>query len=165
MSTLQETQQRLGGAAELSPLATSMAAGASPRPIVSRYRVSSNDVIADELKVNVTDESNGRVMWCKDRGLGENEILSGVYVCMVTRSISAGRDETTFEQEMSQKASMLRWVIHRPTRGWYIRLRAPSFPPESYIALTTCKPSQEHADGALEFACRSNIWPPAQHSE
>lgn len=52
------------------------------------------------------------------------------------------------------------WVIHKPTRGWYIRLRSPAFPPGSFISLSppTADIRQTSA-GCLEFGCRTNPYP------
>ncbi|KAF7975962.1 hypothetical protein HWV62_8094 [Athelia sp. TMB] len=54
--------------------------------------------------------------------------------------------------------STICWTIHRPKRGWYIRIRAPSFPPGVYIPLLPVpKVSPYHAEAAISFACRTNI--------
>jgi hypothetical protein len=50
------------------------------------------------------------------------------------------------------------WTIRRPTRGWYIRLCAPSFPPGSFIPLLpVAKEAQHYSPAALSFNCRVNI--------
>jgi len=110
-----------------------------PRPITSEYNVSSNDVLSEELRVNVTCIRTGRVLWYQDRQLGENEILEGIY---------------------DTRAS-LQWVVHRPTRGWYIRIRSPAFPPGSFISLSPpVSDSMRASVGWLEFSCRTNSLPP-----
>jgi len=65
----------------------------------------------------------------------------------------------------SQEAStnQLRWTIHRPKRGWYIRLRAPMFPPGSAISLSPARTSAggesatEIVDSRLRFGCRTLV--------
>jgi len=114
-----------------------------PRPILSEYNVSSNDVLSDEFRVNVTCIRTGRVLWYQDRQLGEDEILEGVY------------DDRT----------ALRWVIHRPKRGWYIRIRSPAFPPGAFISLSPpAKDTRQAANGHLELGCRTNPWPPPNNA-
>ena len=50
------------------------------------------------------------------------------------------------------------WEIHRPLRGWYIRLRSPRFPPNVFIPLVPVPPSSPyHTPGALKFSCRTNV--------
>jgi len=110
-----------------------------PHPILSEYNVSSNDVLSNEFRVNVTCTRTGRVLWYQDRQLGEQEILEGVY---------------------DDRAS-LRWVIHRPTRGWYLRIRSPAFPPGAFITLSPpTVDTRQAGSGSLEFGCRTNPWPP-----
>lgn len=54
--------------------------------------------------------------------------------------------------------STLCWTIHKPKRGWYIRIRAPSFPPGAFIALAPVpSTSPFHAEAALSFASRTNL--------
>lgn len=56
--------------------------------------------------------------------------------------------------------SSIQWIIHRPKRGWYIRLRTPSFPPNSFISLTPLPQSSPyHTEAALTFSCRTNLPP------
>ena len=50
------------------------------------------------------------------------------------------------------------WTIHRPTRGWYIRIRAPAFPPGVFIPLVPVPQNAPyHADAALSFSARTNM--------
>ena len=62
------------------------------------------------------------------------------------------------------------WTIHRPKRGWYIRLRPPSFPPGVFIPLLPLPQTSPYfAEAALSFACRTNLPSPrpptlTQHS-
>ncbi|KAG6826596.1 hypothetical protein H0H92_015213 [Tricholoma furcatifolium] len=70
-------------------------------------------------------------------------------------------DEEIIEHVVHNPTSTLCWTIHRPKRGWYIRLRAPSFPPGVFIPLIPVpRTSPQYADAALSFSCRSNA-PPA----
>ncbi|GJE89091.1 hypothetical protein PsYK624_051830 [Phanerochaete sordida] len=71
-------------------------------------------------------------------------------------------DEEIIEHVVENATSTIQWTIHRPKRGWYLRIRAPTFPPGSYITLTPVPQSSPyHADAALTFACRTN--PPSEH--
>lgn len=52
------------------------------------------------------------------------------------------------------------WEIHRPLRGWYIRLRSPRFPRNVFISLVPVPPSSPyHSPGALKFSCATNVAP------
>jgi len=54
--------------------------------------------------------------------------------------------------------STICWTIHRPTRGWYIRIRAPTFPPGVFIPLIPVPQNAPyHADAALSFSARTNM--------
>jgi hypothetical protein len=45
------------------------------------------------------------------------------------------------------------WEIHRPLRGWYIRLRSPRFPRNVFIPLAPVPSSSPyHCPGSLEFS-------------
>ena len=56
------------------------------------------------------------------------------------------------------------WEIHRPLRGWYIRLRAPSFPRNVFVSLTPVPPSSPyHSPASLKFSCRTNIVASSTH--
>ncbi|KAA1467057.1 hypothetical protein DENSPDRAFT_832027 [Dentipellis sp. KUC8613] len=102
----------------------------------ARYVVRSSDVIS-ENKVNVLEEASERVIWYKERYLAEDEII---------------------EHVVENATSTLLWTIHRPLRGWYIRLRAPTFPPSVYISLLPLpKNSPHHTQAALFFSCRTNV--------
>jgi len=50
------------------------------------------------------------------------------------------------------------WTIHRPIRGWYIRIRSPVFPPGVFIPITPVPSSAPyHTEAALSFNSRTNI--------
>ena len=52
------------------------------------------------------------------------------------------------------------WTVHRPKRGWYLRLRTPAFPPGVFIPLLPLPQTSPHyAEAALSFACRMNLSP------
>ncbi|KAI0632744.1 hypothetical protein C8Q77DRAFT_841363 [Trametes polyzona] len=109
----------------------------------ARYVVQSSDVLED-MRVNVLPEGSDRVIWYKERFLSDDEIL---------------------EHIVDNETSTLLWTIHRPKRGWYIRVRAPSFPPGVFISLLPIpQTSPYHAEAALSFACRTNL-PAASSSQ
>lgn len=57
------------------------------------------------------------------------------------------------------------WEIHRPLRGWYIRLRAPNFPRGVFVPLLPVPPSSPyHSIASLKFSCRTNVAPPSPAS-
>ena len=61
---------------------------------------------------------------------------------------------TTLEQH--NQTSTLRWTIHRPKRGWYIRIRSPTFPPGVFISLLPVpRSSPDYTDAALHLSCRT----------
>ncbi|GBE87013.1 hypothetical protein SCP_1002590 [Sparassis crispa] len=102
---------------------------------LSRYLVQSSDVLSD-MRVNVSEEGVQGVIWYKERFLADEEIV---------------------EHLVENATSTIMWTIHRPKRGWYIRLRTPAFPPGVFISLLPLPQSSPyHADAALTFACRTN---------
>ncbi|KAI0752018.1 hypothetical protein C8Q74DRAFT_1320278 [Fomes fomentarius] len=106
--------------------------------------VDSSDVLED-MRINVCEESTDKVVWYKERFLTDDEIL---------------------EHIVDNATSTLLWTVHRPKRGWYIRLRTPSFPPGVFIPLLPVpQTSPYHADAALSFACRTNLPPSGPASE
>ncbi|CAL1697740.1 unnamed protein product [Somion occarium] len=110
--------------------------GGSAEVTIARYVVQSSDVLSD-MKVNVLEEGSD-----KERFLAEDEIV---------------------EHIVDNASSTLLWTIHRPDRGWYIRLRAPSFPPGVFIPLSGLPQSSPYyTDSALTFACRTGS--PSSHS-
>lgn len=91
----------------------------------------------------------------KERFLAEDEIVENIVVSKFPEQGSVEKSERASLQENA--TSTIHWTIHRPKRGWYIRIRAPSFPPGSFIALTPVPQSSPyHAEAALTFACRTN---------
>ncbi|KAE9399412.1 hypothetical protein BT96DRAFT_920200 [Gymnopus androsaceus JB14] len=45
-------------------------------------------------------------------------------------------NEPIIEHLVRNSTSTVRWIIHRPgPKGWYIRIRSPSFPPGVFIPL------------------------------
>ncbi|KAL1737846.1 hypothetical protein HDZ31DRAFT_78836, partial [Schizophyllum fasciatum] len=107
---------------------------------VSRFTVQSSDVLQN-FRVNVCPEHSDKVIWYKERYLTDEEIV---------------------ENLVYNHTNTICWTVHRPKRGWYIRIRAPSFPPDVFIPLTPVPAlSAYHADGALSFKSRTNVPPDA----
>ncbi|KAG7442692.1 uncharacterized protein BT62DRAFT_982397 [Guyanagaster necrorhizus] len=103
---------------------------------VDRYNVHSTDVIQD-ARVNVTKEHSDTVIWYKERFLTDDEIV---------------------EHIVHNPTSKICWTIHRPKRGWYIRIRSRHFPPGVFIPLAPVSPtSPHHVDAALSFFSRTNM--------
>ncbi|KAF5329364.1 hypothetical protein D9619_009187 [Psilocybe cf. subviscida] len=104
--------------------------------VKTRYHVETTDVLQD-MKVHVSEEGSDKVIWYKERFLTDTEIV---------------------ENLVHNPTSTIYWTIHRPLRGWYIRIRAPSFPPGVFIPLTPVPPSSSfHTEAALSFNTRTNI--------
>jgi hypothetical protein len=65
------------------------------------------------------------------------------------------------------KTNRVRWTIHQPKRGWYLRLRSPTFPPGASISLTPLTNNRdEHGniahnnrstDPKLTFGCQTIV--------
>lgn len=111
--------------------------------IMTRYIVQSSDVIQD-MRINVSEEGSETVTWYKERFLSDDEIVDHV-VYNPTNTIC--------------------WTIHRPSkRGWYIRLRCPSFPSGAFIPFVPLpKSSPLYADAALSVSARTNV--PQSHPQ
>ncbi|KAN0080093.1 hypothetical protein V8E55_009659 [Tylopilus felleus] len=107
-------------------------------PNLTRYVVQSSDVISD-LRVNVLEENSTRVIWYKERFLSDQEII---------------------EHIVHNQTSTICWIVHRPKKGWYIRIRSPTFPPGVFIPLLPVpRSSPNFTDAALSFSCRTNVYP------
>ncbi|KAG2101381.1 uncharacterized protein F5147DRAFT_709433 [Suillus discolor] len=112
-------------------------------PNLARYVVQSSDVISD-LRINVFEEGHDNVMWYKERFLGDDEII---------------------EHVVHNQTSTICWTIHKPKRGWYIRIRAPSFPPGVSISLLPIpRTSPNYIDAALSLSCLTNTPSTVIHS-
>ncbi|KIK65083.1 hypothetical protein GYMLUDRAFT_39477 [Collybiopsis luxurians FD-317 M1] len=99
-----------------------------PKQSYSRYKVQSSDVL-QEARTNVIDESTNQVLWFKERFLGDDEII---------------------EHFIHSPTQSIHWTIHRPSRkGWYIRIRSPSFPPGVYIPLLPVNKRGKDLKGAM----------------
>ncbi|KAF8200299.1 hypothetical protein BJ912DRAFT_948651 [Pholiota molesta] len=109
----------------------------------SRYIVHTTDVLQD-MRVNVSEEGSDKIIWYKERFLGDDEIVENV---------------------VHNATSTVQWSIHRPLRGWYIRIRSPAFPPGVFIPLTPVSSSSTlHTEAAMTFHTRTNIpTPPRLH--
>ncbi|KAG5650396.1 hypothetical protein H0H81_012386 [Sphagnurus paluster] len=93
------------------------------------------------MRINVSEENSETVIWYK---VGSRE-----------RFLS---DEEIIEHVVHNPTSTVCWTIHRPKRGWYIRIRSPVFPPGVFIPLIPVpRASPHYADAALSFRSRTNI--------
>ncbi|KAF8312347.1 hypothetical protein DL93DRAFT_2229075 [Clavulina sp. PMI_390] len=105
--------------------------------VITSYKVHSNDVLDGQLRVTVEEENTGRSVWFSERMLTDNEIIE------------------TLKETASQR---VRWSIHRPKSGWYIRLRAPLFPPNASVSLLPVEaPEAPAGSGTLSFLCQTRI--------
>ncbi|KAI0668968.1 hypothetical protein C8Q78DRAFT_978716 [Trametes maxima] len=117
-------------------------AGGSGNTGLARYVVQSSDVLED-MRINVCPEGSEKVLWYKASRRDQERFLS---------------DDEILEHIVDNETSTLLWTIHRPKRGWYIRVRSPSFPPGVFISLLPLpQTSPYHAEAALAFACRTNL--------
>ncbi|TDL15393.1 hypothetical protein BD410DRAFT_796443 [Rickenella mellea] len=110
-----------------------------PSSHLCKYVVQSSDVI-DDMRIQVSEEGTEKIHWYKERFLTDDEIVENI---------------------VENETSTICWTIHRPKRGWYIRLRAPSFPPGIFIPVTPVPSSDPfHAEAALSLSCRTSCPPP-----
>ncbi|KAF8889133.1 hypothetical protein BD779DRAFT_421142 [Infundibulicybe gibba] len=102
-----------------------------------RYLVQSSDVVQD-MRVQVSSEADSqKIIWYKERFLGDHEIIENI---------------------VHNQTSTICWTVHRPKRGWYIRIQSPTFPPGAFIPLLPIpKNSPHYSEGALSFTSRTNI--------
>ncbi|KAJ7585155.1 hypothetical protein C8J56DRAFT_143326 [Mycena floridula] len=109
---------------------------AGPSSSLIRFVVQSTDVLQD-ARVNVLEENSDKVIWYKERYLTDTEIV---------------------EHVVHNATTKLCWTIHRPIRGWYIRIRAPVFPPGVFIPLIPVPyTSPHHTEAALSFQSQTSI--------
>ncbi|KZV65261.1 hypothetical protein PENSPDRAFT_690044 [Peniophora sp. CONT] len=103
----------------------------------ARFTVRSSDAVSDK-RINVFAAGTDTVIWYKEAFLAENEII---------------------EHVVDNATSRLLWTIHKPLRGWYIRLRAPTFPPNSpgipLEPLSSASPL--HVPAALYLKCKTLV--------
>ncbi|TFK69188.1 hypothetical protein BDN72DRAFT_796839 [Pluteus cervinus] len=93
------------------------------------------------MRINVCQENSEDVIWYKRRFLGEKEIVDHI---------------------VHNASNTICWTVHRPIRGWYIRLRSPLFPPGVFIPLTPVSQKSPHfVEGALSFNSRTNVSTPS----
>lgn len=91
----------------------------------------------------------------KERFLSDNEIVENLVVCL---PLCIQHEVTYISRTQHNPTSTIHWTIHRPLRGWYIRIRSPSFPPGVFIPLTPVpSTSPLHTDAAISFNTRTNI--------
>jgi len=89
------------------------------------------------MRVNVKEEGGEKVIWYKERFLSDDEIVDHL---------------------VDNASSKICWTIHKPKRGWYIRIRGPLFPPGVCIPLTPVpKTSPYHTTAGLIFNCRTDV--------
>ncbi|KAF9528844.1 hypothetical protein CPB83DRAFT_853832 [Crepidotus variabilis] len=101
-----------------------------------KYHVQTSDVLQD-MQVNVSLEGTSEIIWHKERFLEEKEIV---------------------EHIIHNATNTICWTTHRPLRGWYIRVRSPSFPPGAFIQLAPVPTNAPyHVEAALGFSSRTNI--------
>ncbi|TFY62252.1 hypothetical protein EVJ58_g3974 [Rhodofomes roseus] len=119
----------------------------------SAHLYSSSDVLAD-MRMNITEEGSERVIWYKASiSITPLQAMIGSAGCVKERFLA---DDEIVEHFVENGTSTILWTIHRPKRGWYIRLRTPSFPPDVFIPLLPLpQTSPYYLDSALTFACRN----------
>jgi hypothetical protein len=102
-----------------------------------RYNIQSTDVLTD-MRINVCEEHNKeKVIWYKERFLSDTEVVDHL---------------------VHNSTSTIQWTIHRPKRGWYLRLHSPSFPANFFIQLQPVPArSIYYTEGALGFKSRTSI--------
>ncbi|KAH7107895.1 hypothetical protein BKA62DRAFT_740568 [Auriculariales sp. MPI-PUGE-AT-0066] len=52
----------------------------------------------------------------------------------------------------------LRWTIHTPKRGWYLRMRTPAFPPGTYVRFNPHEAAPDIVMGTLVFGCQTHAF-------
>ncbi|KZV83857.1 hypothetical protein EXIGLDRAFT_777151 [Exidia glandulosa HHB12029] len=110
---------------------------ASPHALV-RYKVKSSDLFSQNRVI--VEDADGNTAWYKERTLHENEVVESVF------------QNTT--------PPSLRWSIHTPKRGWYLRLRSPAFPPGAFVHVkpVAAGPGAEVVVGTLQFGCQTFVF-------
>jgi len=63
----------------------------------------------------------------------------------------------TLLNPQENSSQRVKWTIHRPVSGWYIRIRSPLFPPRSFVPLMPCDPSEGDPTMFLAFTCQTRI--------
>ncbi|KAF9265094.1 hypothetical protein L218DRAFT_182497 [Marasmius fiardii PR-910] len=67
-------------------------------------------------------------------------------------------DHEIVDHIVHNPTSTICWTVHKPLKGWYIRIRSPTFPPGVFIPLIPLSPNSPHyAQGALTFRSRTSI--------
>ena len=64
----------------------------------------------------------------------------------------------TSTRQHNSKTPTLRWTVHSPKRGWYLRLRTPSFAPGAFVALKPAEPGSDVVLGTLTFGCQTFVF-------
>ncbi|KAG8737263.1 hypothetical protein FRC10_008392 [Ceratobasidium sp. 414] len=89
----------------------------------------SSDVLEGGQKVYIKDEKTGDTKWCKTRILAHKEIID--------------------EIRTPEPSNALKYTIHRPTRGWYIHIRAATAAPLALTPNPLADPDRTDADCEL----------------
>ena len=93
----------------------------------------------------------------KERFLGEDEIIENLVVSHLYTLLATQSSKKNLTHQHNPTNTIC-WTIHRPNRGWYIRIRSPGFPPGFFIPLIPVpKTAQYHTEAALSFSCRTNV--------
>lgn len=118
--------------------------GMAYTPDIQRYIVQTSDVLSDHRVTVAPLADPSTVIWYTERYIaypnsGPAEIVENI---------------------VHQPTNTICWSVHRPTdskrQGWYVRLRAPVFPPGVWIPLSPVSTtSPYYVDGALTFKCRT----------
>ncbi|KAJ1300796.1 hypothetical protein OPQ81_002436 [Rhizoctonia solani] len=98
---------------------------------VDRFLLSTSDVLEGPQKTYIKCSKTGEIKWCKTRTLTVHEVIDELHA-----------------------GSELAYSIHRPTRGWYIRVKSYTKPPlvVDLIPDPLVDTTQPDADSTLMFA-------------
>ncbi|KAJ7028051.1 hypothetical protein C8F04DRAFT_1291718 [Mycena alexandri] len=96
-------------------------------PKLTKYVVQSSDVLED-LRVNVMRRTRIRSFGSRLHRTQKERFLE---------------DEEIIEHLVHRESQRICWTMHRPRNGWYIRIRAPSFPPARRSA--RARPTTAHS--------------------
>ncbi|CAE6417002.1 unnamed protein product [Rhizoctonia solani] len=103
----------------------------TPDEPVDKFLLSTSDVLEGPQKTYIKCSKTGEIKWCKTRTLTLHEVIDELHA-----------------------GSELAYSIHRPTRGWYIRVKSHTRPPlvVDLMPDPLADTSQPDADSALMFA-------------
>ncbi|KAK4049928.1 hypothetical protein OIV83_003752 [Microbotryomycetes sp. JL201] len=95
------------------------------------YAYTTTEALDGPKRVTLSDFAR-RPVWHKNRKLTGTEMVDYVV----------------------DSSGQTRWTVHRPVHGWYLALRNPRSPPETFIAL---EPSRHDPPSTLSFAVESRV--------